>query len=47
MDPADYVLSVPRKEAADELQQAIDAAAQAVLFLVVEGLEKTQQKFNG
>ena len=47
MDAADYVLSVPRKEAADEFAQAIDLAYQATLSLVEFGLEKTQQKFNG
>ena len=47
MDPADYVLSVPRKEAADEFAQVIDQAQQATLSLIEFGLEKTQQKFNG
>ena len=47
MDAADYVLSVPRKEVAEELEQVIDLARQATLSLIVDGLEKTQQKFNG
>ena len=47
MPVADFVLSEPRKEAAEEFQAAIDTAAQAVLSLIDVGLEKTQQKFNG
>ena len=46
MNVADYVLSLPKKEAADDFMQAIDLASQAALFLVENGLEKTQQKFN-
>ena len=46
MDPADYVLSVPRKEAAEEFDQAIDLAYRATLSLVENGLEKTQRAFN-
>ena len=46
MDVADFVLQVPRKEAADDFAQAINLAAEAALFLVDNGLEKTQQKFN-
>jgi len=41
------VLSVPKKEAADEFAQAIDIASRATLSLVENGLEKTQQSFNG
>ena len=47
MDVADFVLSVPKKEAADEFAQAIDIASRATLSLVENGLEKTQQSFNG
>ena len=47
MDVADFVLSVPKKEAADDLQYAIDRAAQATLSLLDNGLEKTQSLFNG
>ena len=47
MPVADYVLSVPKKEAADDFQYAIDRAALATLSLLEEGLEKTQSKFNG
>lgn len=46
MPVADYVLSLPRKEAADDFAQATDLAAEATLYLVQNGLEKTQQKFN-
>lgn len=46
MPVADYVLSLPRKEAADDFAQATDRAAEATLYLVQNGLEKTQQKFN-
>lgn len=46
MPVADYVLSLPRKEAADDFNQATDLAAEATLYLVQNGLEKTQQKFN-
>ena len=46
MPVADYVLSLPKKEAADDFQQATDLAAQATLFLLENGLEKTQQEFN-
>jgi len=47
MDVADFVLSVPRKEAADDFAQAIELARQATLCLLDNGLEKTQQEFNG
>ena len=47
MDAADFVLSVPKKEAADDFQYAIDRAAQATLSLIDGGLEKTQSTFNG
>ena len=46
MNVADYVLSVPRKQDADDFEQAIELARQAVLSLVDNGLEKTQQEFN-
>ena len=47
MDVADYVLSVPRREAAEDFDYTVSRAADAALSLVVEGLEKTQQQFNG
>ncbi len=40
------VLSVPKKEAADDFAYAVDRAAQATLCLISEGLEKAQQQFN-
>ena len=46
MPVADYVLSLPRKEAADDFAQAVELGARAVLFLMENGLEKTQQEFN-
>lgn len=46
MDVADFVLSAPRKEAADDFAYAVDRAAQATLSLVDRGLERTQQDFN-
>lgn len=46
MPVADYVLSLPRKEQAEDFAQATGLAAEATLFLVENGLEKTQQKFN-
>ena len=46
MDVADFVLSVPKKEAADDFAYAVARAAQATLCLISEGLEKAQQQFN-
>ena len=46
MPVADYVLSLPKKDAADDFAQATDLGCEAALFLVEHGLEKTQQKFN-
>ena len=46
MSVADYVLSLPRKDAADDFAQATDLGCEAALFLIEHGLEKTQQKFN-
>ena len=46
MNVADYVLSVPRKQDADDFEQAIELARRAVLSLLDDGLEKTQQEFN-
>lgn len=47
MDAADYVLSVPKGEAADDFNQVVELAARATLSLIDVGLEKTQQEFNG
>ncbi len=46
MNVADYVLSLPRKEAKDDFEIACSRGADAVLSLVDRGLEKTQQDFN-
>ena len=46
MPMADYVLSLPKKDAADDFAQATDLGCEAALFLIEHGLEKTQQKFN-
>lgn len=46
MAVTDYVLSVPKKEALEDFEQACQRGADATLSLIVEGLEKTQQKFN-
>lgn len=46
MPVADYVLSLPKKDAADDFAQATDLGCGAALFLIEHGLEKTQQKFN-
>ena len=46
MPVADYVLSLPKKDAADDFAQATDLGCEAALFLTEHGLEKTQQKFN-
>lgn len=47
MDVADFVLSKPKHEAADEFDQALELAERATLSLLDNGLEKTQQEFNG
>ena len=47
MDVADFVLSAPRKDAADEFDQAVEQGFRIVLSLLDVGLEKTQQQFNG
>ena len=46
MPVADYVLSLPKKDAADDFAQATDLGCEAALFLIEHGLEKTQQKIN-
>ena len=39
MPVADYVLSLPKKEAKEDFDYAVDRGAQAVLFLMENGLE--------
>ena len=46
MPVADFVLATPKKEQADEFEDAVQTAAEAALFLLDNGLDKTQQKFN-
>ena len=46
MDPADYVLSRPKGEAAETHESAIELAAHAVLALIDEGLEAAQRTYN-
>lgn len=46
MPVADFVLKVPRKDEADDFASARDRAAQAVPFLIANGLEKAQNQFN-
>ncbi|ACU94121.1 peptidyl-tRNA hydrolase [Cryptobacterium curtum DSM 15641] len=46
MSVSDYVLSRPRHEAQDDFQVGCATAAEAVSFLIRNGLEKTQQEFN-
>jgi PTH1 family peptidyl-tRNA hydrolase len=46
MDAADYVLQAPKKDALDDFRQACHRGSEATLFLVENGLENTQQKFN-
>ena len=42
----DWVLSQPRKDDLEAFQHAVALGAEAVLFLIGNGLEKTQQRFN-
>jgi PTH1 family peptidyl-tRNA hydrolase len=46
MRVADYVLTAPRKQAADQFQAGCDLAAQAVLFLIEHGESKAEKRFN-
>jgi peptidyl-tRNA hydrolase, PTH1 family len=46
-DPADFVLSNYSAAERKELPFQVDRAADAVECLLTEGLEKTQQRFNG
>ena len=46
MNVADFVLSTPKKEAADEFEESCELGKRAALSLVSDGLEKTQQAFN-
>ena len=46
MPVADYVLSLPKNDAKDLFAQATQRAREEGLFLIQNGLEKTQQNFN-
>ena len=46
MSVTDYVLSLPKKESLEDFEQACARGAEATLFLISQGLEKTQQEFN-
>ena len=46
MQPADYVLTSPKGDAADAFADTCVRAADAVASLIHHGLEKTQQTFN-
>ena len=45
-DPADFVLKQFSKEEKKDLAEFLDRGADVVEFLITEGLEKTQTKFN-
>jgi PTH1 family peptidyl-tRNA hydrolase len=45
-DPADFVLKQFSKEEKKDLGEFLDRGADVVEFLINEGLEKTQTKFN-
>ena len=46
MDPAKYVLEVPRKDTQELLAQTTEEASEAALSLLEVGLEKTQQEYH-
>lgn len=46
MPVVDWVLSTPKKEGMEDFEHATHLAAEATLFLLENGLEKTQQRFN-
>ena len=46
MAGADYVLSVPKGEVGEAHAAGVDAARGAALYLVENGLEKAQQRYN-
>ncbi len=47
MDPADYVLQDFSREEMKAVSEILDRAADAALCFVIDGLEKTMNKFNG
>ncbi|MGI6590319.1 MAG: aminoacyl-tRNA hydrolase [Eggerthellaceae bacterium] len=46
MSVVDFVLTVPRKDALELFQTGVARAAEAVPYLIANGLQKTQQEFN-
>lgn len=46
MQVVDWVLSAPKKDAAEDFAHACDLGARAALSLIDDGLEKTQNEFN-
>lgn len=46
MPVVDYVLSAPRSDAAEEFDAAAEVGAEAVLYLIENGMVKTQDKYN-
>ncbi len=47
MDPADYVLQSFSRDEMKEVSDILDRAADAALSFVLNGLEKTMNRFNG
>lgn len=46
MDTADYVLTLPRKEALDDFEAGCRLGSEAALFLIENGLQSAQQEYN-
>lgn len=46
MPVSDYVLSAPRGEAKEAFLEGVSTAAEAVLFFLQNGIQKTQSRFN-
>ena len=46
MEVVDFVLSLPKQEAKEAFEYAVERGAQAVLSLIDRGLQQTQQEFN-
>lgn len=47
MEPADYVLQDFSRDEMKQVSEVLDRAADAALCFVIEGLDKTMNKFNG
>ena len=46
MDMADWVLSTFKNGDAEEIERAVKSAAEAVLSVICEGVDKAMNKFN-